>query len=152
MGWLVALAVVAGCGGGGPVEAGPDSAVQPFVGTWDAVVFRVTSVAEPAVVADLLENGSFNINIQPSGLYTATLVLGDGQGTTLDPFVEIGQLIVSGAFLTLRPNGPNPCPASSEYSFSGPNFLTLEGPTCFDFNLDGEDEEARARLELQRRP
>jgi hypothetical protein len=147
MGSVVALTVVA-CGGDDPVVDQVDPAVAPFVGTWDAVDFKVTNDADTAVVADLLTDGSFTINIQPSGLYTATLVLG-----ALNPFVEIGQLTVSGSVLTLTPSGgPGPCPASSTYTFSDTNTLVLDGPTCFDFNLDGADEDAQAHIVLERRP
>lgn len=146
MGWAIA-AILGACGGGGSGgTTGPDPAVEPFVGTWDAEVFTVTNLADTTVVADLLENGSFNVVIEPSGLYTATLVFGQ-----FPPVVEIGQLVVTGSLVTLRPNGPNPCPASSEYVFTRPDYLILIGPTCFDFNLDGEDEDAEAHLELQRR-
>lgn len=146
LGWMCLALSVVGCGGDPDPIVGPEPAVAQFVGTWEADVFTVTNDADPTVVADLLIEGSFDINIQPSGLYTATLVFGG-----LTPFVEIGQLSVTGAFVTLRPNGPNPCPGSSEYVFSGANRFSLTGPTCFDFNLDGEDEDAEAHIELQRR-
>lgn len=146
MGWALVALALTGCGEDPVINGEPDPALAPFVGTWDAVVFTVTSDADPTLVADLLVEGSFNINIQPSGLYTATLVFGG-----LSPFVEIGQLTVTAGFVTLRPNGPNPCPGSSEFSFSGPDYFSMTGPTCFDFNLDGEDEDAEAHIELERR-
>jgi hypothetical protein len=137
--------VVAACGGDDP-PTGPDPSVAPFVGTWEATTFTVTSIDDPPEMRDLLSNGSFTINVQPSGLYTATLLLGE-----LTPIVEIGQLeIVSDGVLILRPDGSNPCPASSEYSFSGPDQVTLRGPTCVDFNLDGTDEDAVALIVLMR--
>jgi len=146
-GCVVALTVMA-CGSDDPVVDQTDPAVAPFVGTWDAVEFTVTNDADTTDVADLLTNGSFTVNIQPSGLYTATLVLG-----TFNPFVEIGQLTVSGSVLTLTPSGgPGPCPASSVYAFSDTNTLVLDGPTCLDVNLDGEDEDAQAHIVLERRP
>ena len=147
--WMGAVltAIAAGCGGDDPGLTGPDPMIEPFVGTWDAEVFTVTSDANPTVVADLLIDGSFNINVQPSGLYTATLAFGE----IITPLVEIGQLSVNGNFATLRPNGPNPCPASAEFFFTGPDFVTLDGPTCFDFNLDGDSEDAQLHQEWQRR-
>ena len=146
-GWLgmVLLAVASACGDDAP-PVGPDPAVAPFVGTWDAEVFTVTNTANPAQVADLLENGTFDVVIEPSGLYTATLVFGQ-----LGPIVEIGQLSVSGGFVTLTPNSGTDCPATSEYVFTSSDYLVLDGTTCFDFNLDGEDEDAFAQLELRRR-
>jgi hypothetical protein len=120
-----------------------DPAVAPFVGTWDAEVFTVTSVADPSIVADLLENGSFNINVQPSGTYTATLTFGG------IPLVEIGMLSVDGDQITLDPNGGTP--TSSLYEFLAGDRLKLEGPTDFDFNLDGTPDPAEAYIELQKR-
>jgi hypothetical protein len=128
--------VVAACGGDDP-PTGPDPSVAPFVGTWEATTFTVTSIDDPPEMRDLLSNGSFTINVQPSGLYTATLLLGELE-------------IVSDGVLILRPDGSNPCPASSEYSFSGPDQVTLRGPTCVDFNLDGTDEDAVALIVLMR--
>lgn len=142
-GWaLIALAF--GCGD--ETIPGPDPEVAPFVGTWDATEFTVTNLADTTVVADLLDNGSFFIVVEPSGLYTATLVYGQ-----LDPFPEVGQVSVSGSFITLTPSGGSPCPATSTYAFSGPDYVTLDGPTCFDFNLDGVREDATAHIEIERR-
>jgi hypothetical protein len=144
--WLLAAALLGACGEGivTPPTPTPDPSVAPFVGTWDAEVFTVTSDADPGIVADLMENGSFTINVQPSGTYTATLVFGG-----LQVGVEIGDLSVSGDFVTLRPTGGDP--ATSEYTFVEDDYLRLEGPTEFDFNLDEELEPAQAFIELQRR-
>ena len=131
------------CGDDGGNGTEPDPAIAPFVGTWDAEVFTVTSDADPETVADLMVNGTFNINVQPSGTYTATLAFGG------IPLVEIGTLSVAEDFLTLRPNGGDP--ATSAYTFVTDDYLRLIGPTEFDFNLDDELEPAEAHIELQRR-
>lgn len=139
---LALLACLTACGDDpqGPVL---DPDVRPFVGTWDAEVFTVTSVADPSIVADLMEDGSFNINVQPSGTYTATLTFGG------IPLVEIGMLSVDGDQITLDPNdGP---PASSLYEFLADDYLSLEGPTDFDFNLDGTPDPAEAYIEIRKR-
>lgn len=148
-GWLgmitVTLALVA-CGGGDDnMPFVPIEAIQPFVGTWDAEVFTVTNDANSSTVADLTVNGSFDLNIQPSGLYTATLVFGS------IPLIEQGQLSVEGGFVTLRPNAPDTSPATSAFTFIRADYLRLLGPTEFDFNLDGTPEAAEALIELQRR-
>ena len=133
--------------GNGPGIIGPDPTIEAFVGTWDGEVFVVTSVTQPVVVADLLIDGSFNINVQPSGLYTATLTYGQ-----LNPVIEIGQLSVNGSLITLEPSGgAPPCPGISEYSFGSAEYVTLNGPTCFDFNLDGEPEDAQLSQAWRRR-
>ena len=142
----VIVSDITACGGSGGGTDGPDPAIQPFVGTWDATVFTVTNLADTTVVADLVANGSFDIVITASGIYTATLVFGE-----LGPVVEIGQLTVTENFMTLTPTGANPCPAASEFTFTADDYVVLDGPTCFDFNLDGTQEDAEAHLELQRR-
>lgn len=140
--WVIGL--LAACGGDSGLTE-PDPAVQPFVGTWDAEVFTVTSDADPSIVADIMVNGSFTLNVQPSGAYTATLIFG---GILLGP--EIGTVTVnSGSTLTLFPTGGTP--ATSNYTFVRDDYLRLEGPTEFDFNLDEVLEPAQAFIELQRR-
>ncbi len=145
-GWVWLFLVIGACGEGGPIVPPPeeDNGVAPFVGTWDATVFDITSVADTTIVADLLlNNGSFTINVQESGTYTATLTFG-GQ-----PLVEIGQLTSSNGFVTLRPIQGDP--ATSAFVFVRPDYFTLDGPTEFDFNLDQVLEPAALYAELQRR-
>jgi hypothetical protein len=141
-GWvgLGCVVVMAACGSD-PVAVDP--AVAPFVGTWDAVVFRVTGDAPPNTVVDLLTLGSFWINVQPSGTYTATFQY-------LQGFAVVGQLTVqSSSALTLDPrNGP---PEPGMYVFATADSLVLDGATQFDFNLDGTREPAQGRTELVRR-
>lgn len=141
---LLALAVAAAaCGDPMPPEQIENPEIQPFVGTWDAVVFDVTSDADTTQVADLMIDGMFVVNFQPSGRYTATLTFGG------IPLVEIGVISVSGDFVTLRPNGGDP--ATSEFDFAQPDSLILDGPTEFDFNLDEVLDPAQAHIELVRR-
>jgi hypothetical protein len=144
LGLATTLALAAACGSGTGVEIDP--AVAPFVGTWDATEFTVTSQADPGTVVDVLSLGEFHITVEPSGQYTASLaILG------IPP--EIGQLSVSGNTLTLDPTTPATAPtATSTYSFTSADYVVLDGPTEFDFNLDGTDEAATAHIELQRRP
>lgn len=140
---LIAALLVAGCGDPLPPEEVENPEIQPFVGTWDAVVFDVTSDADTTQVADLTIDGVFVVNFQPSGRYTATLTFGG------IPLVEIGVISVNGDFVTLRPNGGDP--ATSEFVFSQPDSLILDGPTEFDFNLDQVLDPAQAHIELTRR-
>lgn len=142
---LALLAIVLPACGDDPVTPPPDEdLVAPFVGTWDAAVFTVTSDADTSVVADLTIDGSFVINVQASGLYTATLTFGG------IPLVEIGQLRPSSdGFVTLQPNGGDP--ATSSYDFVRADYLVLDGPTEFDFNLDTVLDPAQGYIELQRR-
>ncbi|MEM7417438.1 MAG: hypothetical protein AAF389_18245, partial [Gemmatimonadota bacterium] len=139
--WAIVLSA---CGGETIVDPPDVDLVAPFVGTWDATVFDVTSDADTSVVADLTIDGEFVINVQASGLYTATLTFGG------IPIVEIGQLRpTSDGFVTLQPNGGDP--ATSAFDFVRADYLTLDGPTEFDFNLDTVLDPAQAYIELQRR-
>lgn len=144
---LVAAALLAtGCGGSGStaIEEPTDPAVEPFVGDWTATEFRVTSVANPEESFDVTEGGSFAINVQPSGTYTAIIEFPD----LLNPVVEIGQLSAVGNSVTLRPQGG--AAATSSYAFEGADTLILDGPTEFDFNRDGERDAAEAHIVLVR--
>jgi len=136
---------------GGTDEVPPfevDEAIQPFVGTWDAEVFTVTSEATPTRVFDLFDpivTGSFDLKVEPSGFYTAILVFGG------IPLVEMGQLSVNDGFVTLRPNAPGASAATSAFTFFEASYLQLLGPTEFDYNLDGTLEAAEALIEIRRR-
>jgi hypothetical protein len=144
MGLLLLVLGSAGCSKSDPVGMNPDPDIAPFVGTWDAAVFRVTSDADTSIVADLLlNNGSFTLNVQESGTYTATLTFGGM------PLVEIGVVRVAGGFITLQPNGGDP--ATSAFTFPRSDYMTLAGPTEFDFNLDGTLDPAQAYIESQQR-
>ena len=141
LGFLLVSVLVAGCGE--PTEVVIDPLLEPFVGTWDAEVILVTSDADTTVVADLMVNGSFAINVQPSGSYTATLTFGG------IPLTEFGTLSVGPTVITLRPDGGQV--AASVYSFQSPTYVTVEGPTEFDFNIDGTLEPAQIYMEWRRR-
>lgn len=142
-GAVVIAVLTSGCGEAVTPTPVENPEIQPFVGTWDAVVFDVTSDADTTQVADLTIDGVFTVNFQPSGRYTATLTFGG------IPLVEIGVISVTGSFVTLRPNGGDP--ATSEFVFAQPDSLILDGPTEFDFNLDQVLDPAQAHIELTRR-
>ena len=140
--WLLTV----GCGGSdGPTEVDPDPALAPFVGDWTALAMVVTSVANPAVSPDIIEEGAtFTLNVQPSGTYTAILTFAQQVST------EIGVLTVTGSTVTLKRESPPPTRTSTvAYRFQG-SLLILDGTTEFDFNLDGESEAATAHIELRR--
>ena len=87
---VIALAVaLSSCGDDDALA--PDPSLAPFVGDWRAASLVVASPVAPDLSVDLIELGSsFDLNIQPSGHYTAILVFA-GQGQT-----EIGQISLSG--------------------------------------------------------
>jgi len=134
-----------GCGGN---ATGPDPTpnLVPFVGSWRATSLVVTSKANPSVHPDLVQEGAqFDLDVQPSGQYTAILTY-SGQAST-----EIGMASVSGNIVTLARTFPTPPKTTTAtYTLQG-DLLTLEGDTEFDFNLDGTPEDARSRTVLLRR-
>lgn len=143
---LTLLAVHAGGCGNDPIDVvDEDPSVAPFVGDWEATELLLTNEADPdAEPLDVLDQGgSFTINVQPSGTYTATLTF-----PSLPPAVEIGDMTVVEGSLVLHPNGGSP--VVSDFSFDGPDKVTLDGPTEFDFNFDGTPEDARAHFVLER--
>lgn len=136
--------LLSGCGDSGPANPEPDPAMEPFVGTWEATEFTVTSVDNPELYIDIVPGGSFTIVVEPSGHYTATL---DLEGLPV-PAVEFGQATIDGSSIILAPEeGPT---AVSSFVFNGPDQVTLQGATEFDINRDGEPDEAVALIALMR--
>ncbi len=149
---VLAAAAIGACGGSTTELPTDPPEIEPFVGTWDAEVFRVRSDADTTIVADLIDiGGDFTLNVQPSGQYTAQLSFTATDSLGIQPFVEIGEMSVTEGFVTLRPTVPPGSPASSAFTFVREDFLRLEGPTEFDFNLDEEPDPAQLLAELQRR-
>ena len=141
---LASVLTLAACGGSDPSGIGdPNPDVAPFVGTWEAVAFEVTNLADEEQVFDVVAAGSFTLNVQPSGFYTAILHISGGQ-----PIPENGKLSVIGESVRLSPTGGTG--VTAEYEFQGPDRVELNGPTEFDFNFDGEPETASAYIVLER--
>ncbi len=145
VGMTVLAVLLSACGGDDPLEA--DASIEAFVGDWRATSLVLTSSFNADLSVDLIELGSsFDLNVQPSGHYTAILVFA-GQGQT-----EFGQLSLSGSStVILNREFPTPSQDISTFTFEGPDRLILDGDTEFDFNLDGTAEAALAHFELQRR-
>ena len=147
VGLVVTLVVAGGCGDDDdPITPPVDDSVAPFVGTWDAEVFTVTSDADTSIVFDLFDDvsGEFFINVQRSGTYTATLTIGG----LARP--EIGTLTASDGFVTLTPNGG--AGAAAPFLFERDDYLAIgPAPTTFDFNFDGLTEPGQLYFEVQRR-
>ncbi len=140
------VSLATSCGGdSGPAGPGSEGDVGAIAGSWTAVVFTVTNVANPSVIADVLgTGGAFSLEIQSSGRYEATLAFA-GRSTK-----ESGDIVVSGSKLTLRPTNPPGPEAVVDWRLQGSR-LTLDGPTEFDFNLDQVPEAGQAHIELDRR-
>lgn len=127
--------------------AGPEprEGLEFLVGTWTATSVVATSVAPPVLTADLIGGGgSFVINVQPSGQYTATLTVFGA------PATEIGTLEVSGSQVTLYTQFPFPDTATATLTQLGQDRIRLEGSTTFQFDPTRGPEEATLTSELVR--
>lgn len=133
-----------GCGD--PVPTGPDPLIEPFVGNWAATAFVLTSSVSDQVSIDLIQlGGTFNLNIQPSGSYTAILVYA-GLGRT-----EIGTISVTATAVALNREFPTRENEVSTYQFVGDTVLILDGDTEFDLDFDGQKDPTLAHFELLRK-
>jgi hypothetical protein len=133
-----------GCGD--PVPTGPDPLIEPFVGNWAATAFVLTSSVSDQVSIDLIQlGGTFNLNIQPSGSYTAILVYA-GLGRT-----EIGTISVTATTVALNREFPTRENEVSTYQFVGDTVLILDGDTEFDLDFDGQEDPTLAHFELLRK-
>ena len=133
-----------GCGD--PVPTGPDPLIEPFVGNWAATAFVLTSSVSDRVSIDLIQlGGTFNLNIQPSGSYTAILVYA-GLGQT-----EIGTISVTATTVALNREFPTRENEVSTYQFVGDTVLILDGDTEFDLDFDGQKDPTLAHFELLRK-
>jgi hypothetical protein len=143
--WAWRLAAFAAVACAGSDATGPDPAIAPFVGDWNATSLILTSQANPEVSPDLITLGAtFSLNVQESGQYTAILLYASQAQT------EIGHVTVSGSAVTLHREFPSAGTTAGVYEFQG-NRLVLDGETEFDFNLDGTPEPALVHLEFVRK-
>ena len=138
------LLSLTGCGD--PAPTGPDPLIEPFVGDWTATAFVLTSSVSELVSIDLIQlGGTFDLNIQPSGSYTAILIYA-GLGQT-----EMGTISATANMVTLNREFPSRENEVSAYQFVGDTVLILDGDTEFDFDFDGQGDPALAHFELLRK-
>ena len=138
------LLSLTGCGD--PAPTGPDPLIEPFVGDWTATAFVRTSAVSDQVSIDLIQlGGTFDLNIQPSGSYTAILIYA-GLGQT-----EMGTISATANTVTLILEFPSREKEVSAYQFVGDTVLILDGETEFDFDFDGQEDPALAHFELLRK-
>jgi hypothetical protein len=121
---------------------GPDKALEPLVGAWEAETLIMTNQANPSISVDLIEQGAtFTLSILSTGQYSASLSAFGGANT------EAGEVSVSGNQITITPTNPPGPPQVSTWSFQGKS-LVLDGESEFDFNQDGETEASFAHMVL----
>lgn len=143
---LSALTVGAvACGDSDPVSPNPE--IDFLVGDWDAVRFEIAPNAAPDQSFDLIaEGGSFSLNVQPSGQYTAQLTV---QGLPAPP--EIGTIDVEGDELVIRRTTPAPETVTrATYSELASGRVVFSGPSQLDIDGDGTAEAITLEVEIVR--
>lgn len=140
---LVLLALLlAACGSDDAV--GPDEDIAFLVGDWTATEILITNPENPEQVIDIVELGAiFTLNVQPSGQYTASMLV-FGQ-----PASALGTLEVRDDQLILHQEIPQVETQVSTYTYADGQ-LTMEGQTLVDINSDGEDEVVELALTLEK--
>lgn len=118
--------------------------VDFLVGEWEADEMLMISDADPDRIVDLIQafDASFNLSVEPSGRYEASLSLGGGT-----PLPETGYVSVAGDSLVFRNDNGTESRARYELQDDGSR-LILDGPGTFDFDGDLEEEPATLHLEL----
>ena len=138
------LATVAACGDDSSLVGVQDD-LAFLVGDWMADVLVATGIENPELTRDLLAEGAdFRINVQPSGVYTATLTV-SGR-----PFTEIGRLSLDGEDLTFFVDFPVPDTTTGTLVQLGQDRVRLLGETSVDLDFDLVPEDAALRTELVR--
>lgn len=133
---VLILALAACSGGDGGTNPDPDPETNFLAGEWIATLMRAQSVANPELRADIIASGGeFTLSVQPSGRYTAILVA-FGQSAS-----ESGTLSIVGNEVVFSRTFPSALVTRATWTRSGAT-VTLNGPTEFDFNLDGTAEAA----------
>ena len=137
---LFALAAMLGCGDGD--GTGPD--LSDLAGTYTASEFTFILIANPSTEYDLVTDGgaSFDLVIEADGNYTMT-----GHFPGFPDEVDAGTIVLDGDQITL--DGIDPI--SGTFTLNG-STLTIIIPSGaeFDFDDDGSDDPAGARLVFQR--
>jgi len=130
-----------GCGGDDIVEADPTPSIPSLATGRPQSSPSPVSYTPHSVVAGLSEAGAtFDLNVQPSGQYTAILILNTQSQT------EVGQMEVSGNEITLRPTIPPSAEAKMGTFSTNANGFEGDGVTQFDANEDGTPESAQAHF------
>lgn len=112
---------------------------EDIAGDYDATVFEFTSVADPTQKIDAVQAGFVvTISISPRGLFTYTA---NGES-------ELGRIEIDGSDVTITLSGG---PATGTISRSGDTVtMNLTTGIEFDFDDDGNDEEATLRIVMVR--
>lgn len=119
----------------------PNDDIAFLVGEWEARSFVVSNPANPIQSVDVVQDldGSFELFVEPSGRYTALLVVDFPQPP------ESGILFLDDGLLILDPDAGEPSP--TEFELVGERVI-LRGDTEFDFNFDGESDPAELVIDL----
>ncbi|MEK6155256.1 hypothetical protein WIW50_18440 [Flavobacteriaceae bacterium 3-367] len=127
----------------GPGEPGGNP-IADITGNWRATsaVFDIAFAGGPEQIDAVAEGGEVLLNIQASGVFTYTVVIGENP-----PDIITGRLAFEGTTVLVTFDA-NP---GVEVVFdiqSTATTLSVEGPIVFDFDADGTAENADADLDF----
>lgn len=144
---LLALPLlVSGCGD--DEENGEDLTLALVASDWTAISVEFESDFDPNDTVDIINdlNGTFELTIEENGDYVISTTL-PGEGTSIDTGTVS---VVNGDELRFDPDDDFADTAEARLS-NGGNRLTLEFENAeYDFDGNGSDEEAIARMILVR--
>lgn len=142
---LALLGALVSCGDDSSVD--PDPSIDFLVGDWNAVRFEIAPQGSPGDAFDLLDQGgSFSINVQPSGQYTAQLTF---MGVPAPP--EIGFIEVDGDELVIQRTTPAPTTTTrAVYEEIASGRVVFSGPSEFDIDQNGTPEAITLEVEIVR--
>jgi len=118
--------------------------LDDLAGTWNATTLKFTNVANTAQVFDLVANGgSFTLTLSADGTFSGTQSFA-GQNLPLS-----GTVTVSNGVLTLVETGET---STFNITAYGGDTITIASSSnvAWDFEFDGQDEEASVTATLQR--
>ncbi len=140
------IAVLGACGGDDGVSADPSVAF--LVGDWSATHMVVTPDLAPDQALDLIDaGGSFSLNVQPSGQYTAVISI-PGFGA---PPPELGTLTVEGDEIVFTRTSPAPKTVSrATYEEVAPGHVIFSGASELDIDGNGTADAVTLEVEIVR--
>lgn len=132
---IAGFTLLAACG------SSTDITVENLEGVWDATVYVFTNQANTSETVDIVavDQASMVLTVQANG--TTSSVFDDGQGGTSS---DSGTFTAEGDMLTLGG-------ITFQASLSGDRLTLTNDDAQFDFDDNGSDEPATARITLQRR-
>lgn len=147
---IAAAVLVGGCKG-----SDDDVTLADFAGVWDAISYRVTSKANPAMTMDpIAVGGSMIATIDTEGRVTGTATMPDPAAglVTLSWTAQITLLDQETIAIDFQPDiPPLLVDDTATFDLSGDTLVLENDDSTFDWDGDGTPEPSSFRIELRRR-